>query len=120
VKAGVTGRCYPFGDVAGLATAIDAVRRELPISDAVRTQCREAVRSHTVEQMTDGLLAACRSIARINRSISRVDVAARFDGRETRDRVDATEQMSSAGLPLGAATTATGKIGRNNDRADHL
>jgi glycosyltransferase involved in cell wall biosynthesis len=60
----VTGSRYRLGDVAELAEAIDGVRQRLPVTDAVRAQCRAAVATSDVATMTSGLVRACRSVIR--------------------------------------------------------
>ncbi|MBW8866725.1 MAG: glycosyltransferase family 4 protein [Acidobacteria bacterium] len=60
----VTGSRYRLGDVAELAEAIDGVRQRMPVTDAVRAQCRAAVATSDVATMTSGLVRACRSVIR--------------------------------------------------------
>src|SRR3954452_11835375 len=55
---------YRLGDVAELAQAIDGIRHRMPLTDAVRAQCRAAVATSDVATMTSGLGRACRSVIR--------------------------------------------------------
>ena len=64
VRAGETGRQFALGDVAALAETLDAVRREMPASDAVRARCRAIAAGSTFATMTAGLVRACRSVIR--------------------------------------------------------
>jgi glycosyltransferase involved in cell wall biosynthesis len=64
VRDGETGARHPLGAVAQLATALDAVRRQMPPTDRVRARCRAAVAGSDFAAMTTGLVRACRSVIR--------------------------------------------------------
>jgi len=59
-----SGVQFALGDVADLASRLDAVRRDMPPTDDVRARCRAAVASSDFAAMTAGLVGACRSVIR--------------------------------------------------------
>jgi glycosyltransferase involved in cell wall biosynthesis len=64
VREGDTGRQYALGDVAELTAKLDAIRRDMPLTDDLRARCRAAVAGSDVAAMTAGLVRACRSVIR--------------------------------------------------------
>src|SRR5262249_35856009 len=69
IRSPRVGRVFPTGDVAALAAAIDDVRADLERAPAeIRDACRAAASTAPFEEATEGLINACRFVARSKRS----------------------------------------------------
>jgi glycosyltransferase involved in cell wall biosynthesis len=62
VESGVTGETHPAGDVAALSRALRAVLERGPARGAA--SIRERISRFSVEAAADGVLEACRRVAK--------------------------------------------------------
>ena len=63
IEEGATGLAYPGGDFRALAAAIQSLRTAPEARMATPESCRQRVRAFSFAAATEGLVAACRSVA---------------------------------------------------------
>jgi len=62
LREGETGYAYPLGDVTALAAALEKIRDRKAAAYDWGPKCRETISAYSYDNMTAGLVRACRSV----------------------------------------------------------